>query len=159
MSETESDLSALLPVLGSYCANIWRSRRGGVCEVQKTQKPAALDHNSRDKLLKGWKISHFLPRLTRKMGRNAPIMFRFTCRSGVMEKRLQRCWVPWINIGLFMPNKFDGFGKPGSDALEQMNHGEGDSETFLLRWIKITNPHKPEFEKIFLAPWVSVAII
>lgn len=47
---------------------------------------------------------------------------------------------------------------PRSDVLEPMNLGEGDGETFLLRWIKVTSRHKPEFEEIFLAPWVSVAI-
>lgn len=132
---------------------------GGYTKCRRNRNQQQLDHNSGAKSLKGWKVSHFLPRLNRKMGRNAPIVFRFICRSGVMEKWLQRYWLHWINIDLFIPKKFDGFGKPRSDVLEQMNHGEGDSKTPLLKWIKITSPHKPEFEKIFLAPWVSVAII
>lgn len=60
---------------------------------------------------------------------------------------------------LFLSKKSDGSGKPRLDNLEQMSHEEENGKTFLLKWkgtrlqISIN-----QFENIFLAPWVSVAI-
>lgn len=53
--------------------------------------------------------------LTGKQEETQQIMFQFTCRLEVIEKRLQRRWLSGINIDLFLPKKFDGFGKPRVD--------------------------------------------